>query len=200
MIKGLLGLGMIVLLFFLWESQKPNPKLDNPVYAQSSTVIYQGSLSYNFAQCANCHGIGYDGKGPEAASFAKKGIAVPGFTSAEADMQKTYLDYFRTISLASTVIPEHIYLNYTDRGRWAMAYFLYSLRTPPTEREEQRKIWSKLRLIDEEIIELYKENPRQAKLDYSHPIKVIRDKGKIPKLDSSRKPAVNVTASDSSAK
>ncbi len=89
-----------------------------PVYASDAQVIYNGSIYYNEAGCASCHGSSFKGDGPD-----KGARSVPDLTAA-IDARKTPLDYFKTITAGK----DHpSYQGYTDRGRWAMAHFLYSL-------------------------------------------------------------------------
>ncbi len=110
----------------------PNP-LKVPVYESNATVVYKGSIYYAEAGCAKCHGVGFDGAGPDASGVqSETGLSVPGFQSVEIAPEKTPLAYFKAITVGTEKLPTHSYQSYTDRGRWAMAHFLYSLTTKPS--------------------------------------------------------------------
>jgi mono/diheme cytochrome c family protein len=102
-----------------------------PVYAVGPDTIYQGSIYYATGGCAGCHGVGFDGQGPDARELADKGVVTPGFKDVAIDPGKTPTAYFKAITVGSERVPGHNYQAYTDRGRWAMAHFLYSLTKKP---------------------------------------------------------------------
>lgn len=110
----------------------PNP-LKVPVYESNATVVYKGSVYFAEAGCAKCHGVGFDGNGPDASGVqSESGLAVPGFQGVTIEPEKTPLAYFKAVTVGTDKLPSHSYQSYTDRGRWAMAHFLYSLTTKPS--------------------------------------------------------------------
>lgn len=101
-----------------------------PIYASSSEVIFNGSIYYSEAGCASCHGVGFDGNGPQARTLSTdRKLTTPGFTG-EIDPTTTPLSYFKVITAGTEAMPDHAFQSYTDRGRWAMANFLFSLAAP----------------------------------------------------------------------
>lgn len=114
-------------------------KQPRPVYEVSDERIFLGSALYDKENCKSCHGIAWDGKGPDAASSA---VPVPGFTG-EVAADKTPVTYFKAITEGTQKLKTHSYVSLTDKGRWALANFLYSLRKPlPAEKaaEQQKNI------------------------------------------------------------
>ena len=108
-----------------------NKNVDSPVYVLNQSVLINGSLYYNEAGCVRCHGISYKGDGPEAKTLeTEKSLIVPNFVRA-LPSKTTPLDYFKVITMGTEKFKEHAYQNYTDRGRWAMANYLYNLSLPP---------------------------------------------------------------------
>jgi mono/diheme cytochrome c family protein len=116
-------------------------KTDLPPYESNADRIYAGSVYYAAAGCANCHGVDWDGKGPDAQQLASSGISTTDFTKASPE--KTPLDYFRAISDPTGYFApnletssnkteygkftaSHIFHNMTDRARWAISNFLMS--------------------------------------------------------------------------
>ncbi len=150
-----------------------------PVYASSQQTIFEGSLYYNEAGCSNCHGTAFDGKGPEAASLKEeRGLETPNLTKIAAE--KVALDYFKAITVGTKAMPDHTYRSYTDRGRWAMAHFLFSRAPLPTKEEEivQRK--AALQKAEAETEAAYSKNSRLWQLGYLSPEKRSRP----PQLNS----------------
>ncbi|MBX7057271.1 MAG: cytochrome c [Leptospirales bacterium] len=104
---------------------------DKPVYANDAEVRFFGSVMYNSAGCASCHGVLFDGHGSDTAELSARGIVTPGFRDAEIPPARTPNDFFKTITVGSERLPSHAFQSYTDRGRWAMAYFLYAMTKQP---------------------------------------------------------------------
>ncbi len=126
----------VVIFFSLMFCNKEKPL---PVYALDQKVLIDGSVYYSEAGCARCHGVSYKGDGPDSKSLQdEKGFLVPDLTRALLP-KVTPLDYFKTITMGTEKFKEHAYQNYTDRGRWAMAYYLYSL-SPDPENSDDKKI------------------------------------------------------------
>ncbi len=92
---------------------------------------------YSQENCKNCHGTGWDGKGPDAAASE---TPVPNFLAA-AGPEKTPVTYFKAITVGTDKVKNHSYQSLTDKGRWALAHFLYSLRKPleGDKADQQRK-------------------------------------------------------------
>ena len=130
------------------------------VYLSNQQTLIDGSLYYNEAGCARCHGINYDGKGPEHQSLKNKsGVIVPSF-KVMLDAEKTPLDYFRTITMGTKLMPVHAYQSYTDRGRWAMSHFLYSLTKAPHDNKNIIKRSKALRAMQKKLEKIYSKTRR----------------------------------------
>ncbi|MCB1173645.1 MAG: hypothetical protein KDK39_08775 [Leptospiraceae bacterium] len=112
-----LSISLLFLTAILLQCTGKVQTTDPLVYAHNQAVVYNGSVYYNEAGCASCHGSTYKGDGPE-----KGTLAVPDLTAA-LPANKTVLDYFKSITAGK----DHHYLGYTDRGRWALAWFSWSL-------------------------------------------------------------------------
>jgi len=115
---------------------------EKPVYEATADRLYMGSLLYAKFGCANCHGVDWDGNGPDAAGLAENGIQTTSFVK-EITAETTPVDYFKAISDPAGYFAEHlktaknpveykkfsathVYQNTTDLARWEMANFLYS--------------------------------------------------------------------------
>ncbi|MEQ9366419.1 MAG: cytochrome c [Leptospirales bacterium] len=156
----------------------PNPLSATPVYESNREVIFQGSVYYAQASCAKCHGVAFDGQGPDAtATKNETGVAVPGFKGTTIGPEKTPLAYFKTITMGTEKLPTHSNQAYTDRGRWAMAHFLYSLTTKPAGGDALKHDVA-LANAEAEIREAYSNNRRWV-MGY----KKIEDRPQAPKLD-----------------
>ena len=124
----------VLLLPLLSCIKKETPYQDKKFYETSMSKVYKGSVYYNQAGCANCHGISFDGKGTQAESLD---VEIPSFI-VRLDAKKVPLDYFLILTEDSENNEfVHTYRNYTDQGRWDMAHFLYSLALPLETRAEQ---------------------------------------------------------------
>ena len=156
----------------------PNPLTESPVYTSIRDVIFQGSVYYAQAGCAKCHGVQFDGQGPDAtATKNESGLTVPAFQGVTIDPTKTPLAYFKTITMGTIKMPAHSNQGYTDRGRWAMAHFLYSLTTKPLGAGAHKHEVA-LADADAEIRAAYASNRRWV-MGY----KKIEDRPQAPKLD-----------------
>jgi mono/diheme cytochrome c family protein len=109
-----------------------------PIYQATEEAKHNGSLYYSVseANCKSCHGTDWNGQGPEARALKEQGLAATDFAAALAP-EKTALDYFRAITIGTEktkALPAgHAFQNHTDRARWAMANFLYSLGKPSSD-------------------------------------------------------------------
>lgn len=156
----------------------PNPLTATPVYDVDREVLFQGSAYYAQAGCAKCHGVQYDGQGPDAtATRNDTGLTVPGFQGTTIAPEKTPLAYFKAITVGSEKLTNHSFQGYTDRGRWAMAHFLYSLTTRPLGKDGY-KHEEALAKASAEIREAYDGNRRWV-MGY----KKIEDRPQTPALD-----------------
>ncbi|MBW7857899.1 MAG: c-type cytochrome [Leptonema sp. (in: Bacteria)] len=112
----------------------------DPIYADTLEVRHNGSFYYatSEANCKNCHGTEWKGDGPDARNLNPK----PTDFTVALDPNKTSLDYFKAITVGTdktkSMPSAHAYQSLTDRSRWAMANFLYSLGKP-SKNEAQRK-------------------------------------------------------------
>jgi len=108
-----------------------------PIYEPTEEAIHNGSLYYSVseANCKSCHGTDWKGSGPDAKGLTERGIKVPDFTAKPAPA-KTVLDYFKAITVGTektkSLPSGHAFQFHTDRARWAMANFLFSLAKPQT--------------------------------------------------------------------
>lgn len=119
-------------------------KKETPIYEATAEALHNGSLYYavSEANCKSCHGTDWNGNGPEARSLKEQGLAVPDFTAALSP-DKTVLDYFKAITIGTertkSLPSAHAYQSHTDRARWAMANFLYSLGKPSSDEARRKK-------------------------------------------------------------
>lgn len=148
-------------------------KQARPVYEATDERIFLGSAVYDKENCKSCHGIAWDGRGPNAASSP---VPVPGFTG-EVGVEKTPVSYFRAITEGTPKAKTHSYVSLTDRGRWALANFLYSLRKPlPAEKAvEQNK---NIETAMQEVRAVYAKQRRW-------------DMGYVPLADRDKSPALS---------
>jgi mono/diheme cytochrome c family protein len=133
-----------------------------PIYEATAEALHRGSLYYSVseANCKSCHGTDWNGNGPEARSLKEQGLPVPDFT-APLSPDKTVLDYFKAITTGTektkSLPSGHAYQSHTDRARWAMANFLYSLGKPSSD-EARRKAASEAAM--KEVRNVYAANRR----------------------------------------
>ncbi len=119
-------------------------KEETPIYEATAEALHQGSLYYSVseANCKSCHGTDWNGNGPEARALKRQGLTVPDFT-APLSPDKTVLDYFKAITVGTentkSLPSGHAYQSHTDRARWAMANFLYSLGKPSSDEARRKK-------------------------------------------------------------
>ncbi len=126
-----------------------------PVYTVTAERMYEGSLYYASSDCAKCHGVKWDGDGPDATRLKKIGLTPTNFTRANPD--RSPADYFQAITgpavffqshpaakseeggkELSRMAVSHAYLAYTDRARWAVANYLFSLNGPVAEKDQEK--------------------------------------------------------------
>lgn len=137
-----------------------------PVYRDTPQRLYEGSVYYIEAGCLECHGVNWDGNCPEGMFLLKeKGISVSNFR-IERPAEKTPLSYFKIITVGSDRMRklgiQHDYQSYTDRARWAMANFLFSL-APESEGAAREKAVGFLSAARREVEAAYR-NPRGGTL------------------------------------
>ena len=135
-----------------------------PIYKATADSLYNGSVYYASSEynCKSCHGIAWDGNGPEAKGLKEQGIEVPSFTDATAP-EVTPVDYFKAMTVGTentTDLPSgHAYQSHTDRGRWAMAHYLYSL-APPVSSKDKAKREEAIHAAMEEVKQAYASSRR----------------------------------------
>ena len=157
-------------------------KTEIPVYALNRQVLINGSLYYNEAGCARCHGTAFDGKGPEAQDLQKeRGLSTPDL-KIKIPAEKTPIDYFKSITQGTKDYPQHAYQSYTDRGRWAMAYYLYSLAKPLQDSKEKLKRRQALLAMQTKLKKVYAKK-RRWEMGY----KPLEERPQSPKLEELRK-------------
>ena len=158
-----------------------NTKTEKSVYAFDRQVLINGSLYYNEAGCARCHGIAFDGQGPMAADLKKeRGLVTPDL-KVKLLALKTPMDYFKNITRGTKDYPEHAYQSYSDRGRWAMAYYLYSLSKPPQDSKEKAIRRQALPAMREKLKKIYAKS-RRWEMGY----KPLAERPQSPKLEELR--------------
>ena len=124
-------LALLLLSLGIFASFCSKKDSDLPVHEPSAQRLYEGSLYYAKAGCHSCHGVAWDGKGSEASTVQKeKGLSPTDFKNMK-DPAKTPASYFKAITMGNAALNKkdvnHRLQHYTDRGRWAMANFLFSL-------------------------------------------------------------------------
>ena len=136
-------------------------KGNEPVYLLNRQVLINGSIYYNEAGCAHCHGIAFDGQGPGAKELKKeRGLRVPDLR-ASIPIEKTPMDYFKSITMGTkNYKEEHSYQSYTDRGRWALSHYLYSLSKPLKKSAEKIKRRQALLIMEKELKKIYAKKRR----------------------------------------
>ncbi len=149
---------LILILILLYQIQC---KKIEQVYEQTPESINYGSLIYasNEVNCKNCHGIDFKGNGPEAKDLD---IPVPDLTGV-IPPEKTYLDYFKTISIGSqrTIkdgVNYHAYYSLTDKSKWGLAHYLYSMGKEPESSEGKKIRKEAIKKANEEIVQVYSKN------------------------------------------
>ena len=178
---------IIITLAFALTWATLHCKSKEPVYAVNQKVLLNGSLFYNEAGCARCHGVQFDGKGPQAAAVQKEHrIVIPSF-KRELRAKQTPLDYFKVITMGTARYKQHSYQSYTDRGRWALAHYLYSLSTPP--RDSAAKIKRNQALL--EMIDLV-QGVYAVRRRWLMGAKPIEERSSIPKLEQLLKRKVTI--------
>ena len=131
-----------------------------PVYVADRQALIDGSVFYNEAGCARCHGVAFDGKGPEASEVTRKLGFAPSNFKVKLDPKKTPLDYFRVVTMGTKRYQSHSYHNYTDRGRWSMAHYLYSLAKPLQKSQKKTQRRQVLMRMYKEVSEVYAKKRR----------------------------------------
>lgn len=150
-----------------------------PVYESNAEVEFRGSLYYanSEAGCTGCHGNNWDGDGARGSAVRARGLTPTDFT-AELPADKTVVDFFKAITMGTEDMPDHAYQFHTDRARWAMAHFLYSLSPEPSDREGKQNRQAALRADMAEAKAAYSDSRRW-------------DLGYTPVADRSRAPSVD---------
>lgn len=113
---------LLVALGFCGRGPFDSQLIEHP----NAEELHLGSLVYAQENCSNCHGIDWNGQGPEAAALKSRGTAPTDFTAMDVP-ETTPVDYFKAITKGTDKLPGHSYQHVTDRGRWAAAHFLFSL-------------------------------------------------------------------------
>ncbi len=156
----------LVVLVAVVGGCKPSLGNKRPVYIADRQALIDGSVFYNDAGCASCHGVQFDGKGPEAREVNKQSGITPTNFKAKLIAKRTPIDYFRAITIGTKSYKQHSYQNYTDRGRWSMAHYLYSLAQPLTKAKELSERRQALTRMQEKLSEIYA-NKRRWDIGYT---------------------------------
>ena len=134
---------------------------DQKIYEPTIESINYGSIVYASSEvnCKNCHGVDYKGKGPDAKDLD---VPVPDLTGVIAP-EKTPLDYFKAISVGTEKTKKnglqyHAYYSLTDKAKWALANYLYSLAQEPKTNEEKKVRQESLAKAMKEVREIYSKN------------------------------------------
>ena len=153
-----------------------------PIYEATADSLYKGSLYYASSEynCKNCHGTAWDGNGPEAKALKEQGIEVPSFVDATPP-EVTPVDYFKAMTVGTEktkgVPSSHAYQSHTDRGRWAMANYLYSL-APPVAGKDKLKREEAMHKAMEEVKKAYASSRR-----WNMGFKPLAERPKAPELE-----------------
>ena len=171
------------------------------VYEPTPGALYEGSLYYSAAGCQNCHGVRHDGKSDEVDYLKTKNLTMIDF-SAMRNPKKVPLDYYKAITVSTEAMrkagEEHAFQGQTDRARWAMANFLYSL-APKLESEERQQALRRARI---EVEEAYRQAEARGRRRWELGYVPVDKRDKAPKLDDlirAAGPAARVEA-DNAAK
>ncbi len=143
-----------------------------PIYKSTPDRVYMGSMLYAKSDCSSCHGTQWKGDGPDAKTMSESGWKTTDFTGVVA-AQKTPEDYFMAVTDPMGYFKKqrpqmdqfdlmifassHKYLTFTDRGRWAIANFLYSLGQEPEDMGARKEALSQM---EERVSAVYAENRR----------------------------------------
>ena len=150
---------LILLCIFFAFCKTPDASSGKP-YELSKKLLIDGSIYYNQASCANCHGLAYDGKGPAAEKLKEeRGLNVPNLRQTIA-AKRIPEDYFKSITIGTEKFPEHRYNAYTDRGRWALAHYLYTLAPVPIKSSDKIVRNKALRAMYKRLSEIYSKSRR----------------------------------------
>lgn len=133
---------------------------ESKIYESTPEALNYGSIIYasSEANCKNCHGIDYKGNGPEAKDL---GIPVPDFTG-KIPPEKTPINYFKAISVGTdkTIkngVNYHAFYSLTDKAKWALSNYLYSLQKPLTGKDKEKRA-EELNKAYKEIENIYSKN------------------------------------------
>ncbi|MFN3604384.1 MAG: c-type cytochrome [Leptonema sp. (in: bacteria)] len=150
---------MIIVLVVIGCSNK-----EELVYEPTPEAIHLGSKIYasNEVNCKSCHGNDYKSNTSDAQEIKDSGVNVPDFT-AEISPEKTPLDYFKAISVGTPntgneMFNYHAYYSLTDKAKWALANFLYSLGKEPSTKEGKNIRKQALQKALQEVQSVYSKN------------------------------------------
>ena len=162
---------------------------DKPVYVSTSDRVYTGSIYYVQAECASCHGGGWDGIGPESKNMKSAGFNPTAF-NGEVPADKTPMDYFKSISDPTAYfadkkgkvaeadfnrfVAKHSFHNMTDRARWSISHFLFSRHAGDPYSKNKKAIADEMK----EAETVYKEK-RRWEIGYTP----IANRSTAPALD-----------------
>ncbi|MBI3396152.1 MAG: c-type cytochrome [Spirochaetia bacterium] len=124
-----------------------------PIYLPSAERLQLGAIYYAQAGCYRCHGTAWDGNGQEAPRLKQLGFTMGSFAAVE-NPAKTPIGYFKAVTAPVDYFAAykqklgedefkkftdgHAFYSITDRGRWAISNFLYSL-APPLKGDKESK-------------------------------------------------------------
>ncbi len=156
-----------------------------PVYKETGDSRFMGSMFYANSGCISCHGAKWDGKGADAGLYA--GLQATDFTTVNKS-DKTPEDYFLAVtdpkgyfasrkgkvedSVLESFSASHKILTVTDKARWQMAHFLYSLAQGSPDA-------SKIAASEKKLAEVYASARR-----WEIGITPVEDRKKSPELDA----------------
>ncbi len=150
-------LNILILLLAIIFCKNQN----NSIYELTPESIHLGSKIYASGEwnCKNCHGVDLKGNGPDSKDL---NVKVPDLTQ-KVNPEKTPLDYFKVISVGTekTIkngINYHEYYALTDKAKWALANYLYSMQKK-LENEKEKEIRKEaLNKSYQEVHEFYQKN------------------------------------------
>ena len=153
-----------------------------PIYEATPDSLYKGSMYYASSEynCKSCHGTAWDGNGPEAKALKEQGLEVPSFVDATAP-EVTPVDYFKAMTIGTDNTRDlpsgHAYQSHTDRGRWAMAHYLYSL-APPLAAKDRAKRQEAIHKAMQEVEQAYASS-RRWNMGYTP----LKERPQAPRLE-----------------
>lgn len=98
--------------------------------------------------CASCHGLSGDGKGPDAAKLATPPIA---FTDVERARQRSVFALYQVIDQGIDGTAMQSFAALPNEDRWALAFYSGQFAFPDTAAKEGERLWRSNRTLRQRI-------------------------------------------------